>query len=215
MASELVPLALAIALSPFPVVPVILLLLTPHPRSTSGSFLAGWTGGILTATTVFVLVAEVVETRAEDPVWLAWGRIALGIALLALGVRQWIGRHADKPTPAWLESVQTAGPAKALVLGFMLSAVNPKVVLLAAAAGIVIGSSGASATTVVWTVLVFALAASISVALPIVVFLVRGDAVLGALARTRDWLIDHNAAVMAVVIFAIGLMLTIKGIRGL
>ena len=53
-AAELIPLALVIALSPFSIIPGILVLHTPRPRPTSLAFLAGWTFGIaaITAATV-------------------------------------------------------------------------------------------------------------------------------------------------------------------
>ena len=45
--AEILPLALAIALSPFPIIPAILLLFTAQARSNSIAFLAGWFSGIL------------------------------------------------------------------------------------------------------------------------------------------------------------------------
>ncbi len=44
---EVTPLALGVALSPFPVVPAVLLLSTPRAKATAGAFLAGWAAGIL------------------------------------------------------------------------------------------------------------------------------------------------------------------------
>ena len=43
---EVLPLALGIAASPFPVVPAILLLFTPRARASSSAFLAGWLVGV-------------------------------------------------------------------------------------------------------------------------------------------------------------------------
>ena len=39
------PMAVAIALSPFAIIPAIVLLLTPRPREAAGAFLAGWVLG--------------------------------------------------------------------------------------------------------------------------------------------------------------------------
>ena len=44
--AEILPLALAIALSPFPIIPAILLLFTAQARSNSIAFLTGWFSGI-------------------------------------------------------------------------------------------------------------------------------------------------------------------------
>ena len=40
------PMAVAIALSPFAIIPAIVLLLTPRPREAAGAFLAGWVLGV-------------------------------------------------------------------------------------------------------------------------------------------------------------------------
>lgn len=213
MISELWPLALAIMLSPFPIIPAILLLFTIHPRSTASSFLGGWLGGIVVATTVFVLVGGFVEAHDSTPTWIAWARVAAGIALIGLGIEQWLSRKKPKPAPKWMQSLQTATPRKAATLGFLLSAANPKILLLAGAAGIAIGAASDSATTKAAIVMLFSAAASLSVALPVVLYLIRGDKVLTPLGKARDWLERNNAAVMAVVIFVIGVVLVSKGVQ--
>jgi hypothetical protein len=62
-------------------------------------------------------------------------------------------------------------------------------------------------------VLLFSVVASLSVAFPVVLYLVRGDKVLTPLGKARDWLERNNAAVMAVVIFVIGVVLVVKGVQ--
>ena len=52
--AELIPLALIIALSPFSIIPGILVLHTPRPRPTSVAFLTGWVLSIAALTAVFV-----------------------------------------------------------------------------------------------------------------------------------------------------------------
>jgi threonine/homoserine/homoserine lactone efflux protein len=211
--AELWPLALAIMLSPFPIIPAILLLFTIHPRSTSTSFLAGWFSGILVATTVFVFIGGFVEAHDSTPTWIGWVRIAAGIALIGLGVGQWISRKKPKSPPKWMQSLQTSTPRKAARLGFLLSAANPKILLLAGSAGIAIGAAAESGASTALTVLGFSVVASLSVALPVVLYLVGGVKVLTPLGKARNWLERNNAAVMAVVIFVIGVVLVSKGVQ--
>jgi threonine/homoserine/homoserine lactone efflux protein len=211
--NELWPLALAIMLSPFPIIPAILLLFTVHPRSTSSSFLAGWFSGIVVATTVFVFIGGFVEAHESTPTWIAWARIAAGLALVAYGVEHWLTRKQPKPAPKWMQSLQTATPRKAATLGFLLSAANPKIVLLAGSAGIAIGAASDSSGSTVALVLLFSVVASLSVAFPVVLYFLRGDKVLTPLGKARDWLERNNAAVMAVVIFVIGIVLAVKGVQ--
>ena len=100
----------------------------------------GWFVGVGGAAAVFVLLAEVVDQSSDTPEWASWLRIVGGVALVAYGVKQWFDRHAEAEQPAWMRSISTASPSRAFRLALLLSAANPKVLLLAAAAGLVIGS---------------------------------------------------------------------------
>lgn len=212
---EVLPLALGIAASPFPVIPAILLLFTDRARAAAWAFLVGWLLGIAVSTGVFVLLAEVVDQTQDTPTWAAWLRIVAGIALVAYGVTTWLGRKAAAEQPAWMRSISTATPAGAFRLALLLSAANPKVLLLAAAAGLVIGSDDFTARGDVVAVVVFTLVAAVSVAVPVLAYTILGDRVLGPLGVARDWLERNNAAVMAVVLCVIGLLLLQKGVLSL
>lgn len=215
MIADLVPLAVGIAASPFPVIPVILLLLTPRATATAGAFLAGWAAGILVGTTAFVLLEAVVEKLDEPPTWLSWTRVALGAALLVLGVRQWLSRHDDQPAPAWMASLESATPGSAGRLGVLLSLANPKILLFSAAAGMTIGAGASSRSETVLAVVLFAIAGSVTVALPFVAHVVFGERATGPLRRASTWLADNNATVMAVVLLVIGALVLVKGLGGL
>ena len=212
---ETLGLALAIAASPFPVIPSILLLFTGRPRAAASAFLAGWAGGILMITTVLVVLSEFVESSQQSPTWVSWVRVALGAALLGYGVRQWLGRRAADTSPAWMRSIGNATPAMAFRLALLLSAANPKVVLIAAAAGLSIGSGELHGWAEVGAVLAFTAVASVSVSVPLLSYVMLGDRVLGPLGVARDWLTRHNAAVLSVVLVVLGILLLLKGIQGL
>jgi threonine/homoserine/homoserine lactone efflux protein len=212
---EVLALALAIAASPFPVVPAILLLFTARPRPTSLSFLGGWMLGIAAPTTVFVLLADVIDATGAAPTWLSWVRLALGAVLIGYGFRQWARRHADSEPPGWTRSIESSTPLSALRLALVLSVPNPKVVLLAAAAGLDIGAAELTASATVGTVVAFTMVAAVSVAVPVLGYALLGERLLGPLARVKDWLLRSMAAVMALVIMAIGLILVKNGLAGL
>lgn len=208
-------LAVGIAASPFPIIPAILLLFTTRPIATSTSFLAGWAGGITIATTVFVVMAEIIDTREDTPTWVAWSRVVLGLTLIVLALQRWLTRGKVKAVPAWMGAIQTAGPAKAVRLGLLLSAANPKILLLTAAAGLSIGSDGNSGAEVALWVLAFTTLASSTVAAPMLLRLVLGERILRPLSVARDWLQTNNAAVMSIVFAVIGVAVLTEGISGL
>lgn len=212
--AETLPLAVAIAASPFPVIPAILLLFTARPRSTATAFLAGWSSGVAAAVTVFVLLTSVIETRDYPPTWVSWVRLVVGAVLVVLAVRTW-SRRASGDSPAWMRSLEEATPGRAAQLALVLSVANPKVVLLAAGAGLAIGSAELPPGRSVAAVAAFTLVASATVALPLVLYLTVGERVLAPLARARDWLQTNNAVVMSVVIGVIGVVVLLEGVAGL
>jgi threonine/homoserine/homoserine lactone efflux protein len=212
---DALPLALGIALSPFPIIPAILLLLTPRAAANAWSFLAAWVVGILAATTVFTLLTDVIEKQETSPVWVSWVRVVGGVALVVYGLLQWRSRNDNSDLPGWMASIERATPTSALRVGLLLSAANPKVVLIAAAGGLAIGAGSTSAWAEVATVLAFTAIAASTVAIPVVLYTLLGDRVLRPLTRAKDWLTTHNSAVMGLVLVVLGLLLLSKGVGDL
>ena len=112
-----------------------------------------------------------------------------------------------------MQAISDATPARALRLGLLLSGANPKVLLLTAAGGLEIDSTGLSRSATVVTIAVFAAVAASTVSIPLVLHAMIGERMLGPLSKAKDWLGLHNAAIMAVVITLIGVYLAVKGFR--
>jgi threonine/homoserine/homoserine lactone efflux protein len=142
-------------------------------------------------------------------------RLVLGAALVAYGVQQWFARGSKTEAPSWMRSLESATPSSAFRLALLLSGVNPKVVLIAAAAGLAIGAGDLHGWPEVLAVLAFTAVAAISVAVPVLGYAVLGERVLRPLGVVKDWLTAHNAAVMAVVLVVLGIALAVKGFQGL
>jgi hypothetical protein len=213
--SEVVALAIAVAASPFAIIPAILVLFADRPRSTSLSYLAGWLVGLAAGATAFVLLAGVIELGDEPPTWAAWTRIGIGLALIGLGIRKWLRRTTSTDLPAWMSSIESLRPARAFPLAAGLALVNPKILLLSAAAGAAIGAGTDDAADAASLVALYAVVGGLSVALPVLAYLVLGERVMGPLQRGRDWLERNNAAVMSVVMVVIGAVLVWNGVSGL
>ncbi|WP_085369835.1 GAP family protein [Leifsonia sp. NCR5] len=213
----ILPLAIGVAISPIPIIAAILMLLSPRARSTGVGFLLGWLVGVIVAVTVFTLLAAVLPENDPDASKPIAGTIQLilGILLLLLAVRQWRSRpkHGEEPAlPKWMSAIDSMTTARGLLLGFVLAAVNPKNLLLAASAGIVIGSAGLSVGSEILAIAVFTVIAVISVAAPVIAYLVAADRMRGPLDALRGWLVHNNATVMAVLLLVIGVSVIGKGI---
>jgi threonine/homoserine/homoserine lactone efflux protein len=217
---EILPLALGIAISPIPIMAAILMLLSPKAKATSVGFMLGWICGIVVALIVFVLLASILPPSESDQPQPIAGmiKILLGALMLFLALKQWRARPQDDvepPLPKWMSAIDTMTAGKGFGLGFLLSAVNPKNLLMAAAAGVIIGSAPLSVGAVIAVAIVFTVVAACSVAVPVVAYLVASRAMAGPLESLRGWLVHNNATVMAVLLLVIGVSVIGKGIGNL
>ena len=104
-------------------------------------------------------------------------------------------------------------PGAAFGLGFLLSALNPKNLLLAVAAGASLGALPLSTGETVGAVAVFTVIAALTVAVPVVAYLIAGARLDPTLDRTKAWLIANNTAVMAVLLLVFGVSLLGDGLQ--
>lgn len=213
--AELVPLALVVALSPLSVIPAVLVLHTPRPKPAGLAFLAGWVLGLAVLTSLFLAISGLLGGMGgQPPSWASWLRIVIGAALIVFGVFRWVTRHSKPHQMPGTRQLTTVGPGKALAFGALLTAANPKVLFICAAAGLAIGTSGLGGATPAAVVVFVALSAS-TVALPIVAYAISGERLDPTLAAVKAWMEKHNAALVAGILVVIGLMVLYKGIHGL
>jgi len=214
---EILPLALGIAISPIPIIAAILMLLSPKARVTSVGFLLGWVLGIVIAVTVFTLLSSVLPEDDPDASKPIQGvvQLILGLLLLWLALSQWRKRpkHGEEPVmPKWMQAIDKITFPVALGLGFLLSAVNPKNLLMAVGAGLAIGEEGLTVGEIVVVIAVFSLLFSWTVLVPVVGYLLAADRLRGTLDALRAWLAHNNAIIMAVLLLVIGVSMLGKGI---
>jgi threonine/homoserine/homoserine lactone efflux protein len=214
---EVLPLALGILISPIPIIATILMLLAPQARAASVGFMLGWLAGIVVALVVFVLLSGLIPEQNADASRPVSGvvKIVLGVLMLLIASRQWRGRphEGEEPRlPGWMTAIDKMTSAKAIGLGFALAAVNPKNLLMAAGAGVLVGTADLSTGEVALVVAVFTVIAGASVLVPVVGYLVARDKMSGPLQSLRVWLVHNNATVMAVLLLVIGVTMIGKGI---
>ncbi|HVW44325.1 MAG TPA: GAP family protein [Amycolatopsis sp.] len=217
---DLLPLALAVAISPIPVIAVILMLLAPRAGRTSAGFLLGWVAGIVVATVVFTVLADVagLGTGGGPSAAASWIKIALGLILAALAARSWRSRPRGDEEPAlpkWMAAIDTFTPAKAGGLGFLLSAVNPKNLAMTIAAGVTAGGASLPVGQIVVALAVFTVVAASTVGGPVIVYAAAADRITKRLESLRGWLVRDNAVVTAVLLLTIGFVMLGKGVGGL
>ena len=151
---DLLPLAIGVALSPIPIIAVILMLGTPRAKANGPAFALGWVLGLVVVSVVVVLVtggADDADSAASNGTDV--GKIVIGVLFLMMALRQWRKRpkHGEEPEmPAWMAAIDRFTAVKSLGLGALLSAVNPKNLALTAAAAASIAQAGLSGGTRRW-----------------------------------------------------------------
>ena len=214
--SEVLPYAIGIAVSPIPIVAIILILFSTRARVNGPAFLAGWVVGLAVASTVVYLLSEAADVGSDSGAsdTTSWGKIVLGVALLGLARRNWAKRPKVGETPAlpkWMATVESITPARAFGLALLLSVVNPKNLILAVGAAAGLSQLDLDTTDAVVALAVFVAVASSSVAFAVVYDLVGGEKARTTLDELKEWMTAHNNAVMSVLFLVFGVVLISNG----
>jgi threonine/homoserine/homoserine lactone efflux protein len=212
------PNAWTLLIFPIPIIAVILMLFSQRARANSAMFLLGWIVGVLGVTVVALVIANTQDLtqsngQAEDSV--STVKLVLGVLLILLAARDWRGRPKEGETPTlpkYLEAIDTLTPPKALGLGLLLSAANPKSLVLIVAGALTISQADLSDGDTVVAVLVFVVIAVSTVVAPVVLYNVMGERAQPVLNSMRAWLTQNNATVMAVLLLVIGVVVIGKAI---
>lgn len=203
------PLAVAIAIFPVPIIASVLLVGTERGPAKGGAFVATWFLGLVGVGVVVLLVAEAADANddGEPATWVSLVLLTLGVACLATAAKGWRGRPREgeeAPTPGWMRAIDGFTIARAAAAGVAFSALNPKNLLLAAAAAAEIAELGLDRGSELTALLVFAVLASVGVAAPLVLVLVLGRRSQAVLEALRGFMSRNSAVIVAVLLLVIG-----------
>ena len=214
----LLPLAIAVTISPIPIVAEILLLFTGRPVANAGAYLVGFVLGVAVVLGVLVVVANAANlSKSGTTDGAGTLQIVLGAALLVAAVRRFRSRPAPgevAPVPKWMTGI--AGfTGKSLGIGAAIGALNPKNIAVGVAGAVVISSAHLSTGRSVVAGAVYVVIAVLGVAAPLVVTVALGDRSKGILEAWRSWLEQNNATVLAVLFLVFAVVLIGRGVGGI
>ena len=206
---QIVSFGVGVALSPVPIIAVVLMLATPKGRTNGLAFLAGWIVGIAVLGTIVLLIAggASASKHGTPATWVSIVKIVLGVLLLLLAVKQWRGRpHGDTEPelPGWMKTIDTFTPVRAAGIAVVLAAINPKNLLLVVGAATAIAQTGTSAASQAVAMIVFIVIATLGVGAPVGIYYLMGDKATKILADLHDWMTRENSTIMAVICLIIG-----------
>jgi threonine/homoserine/homoserine lactone efflux protein len=212
-------LALGVALSPIPIVAVVLMLATPRGKVNGPAFVLGWIAGLgIVGAIVLLLAGGISASNSGEPkTWVSVLKLVLGLGLLLVAARQWRGRprgEAEPELPGWMKTIDTFSPLRAAGLAVLLAGPNPKNLLLTVAAGAAIAQAGIAAGQQVIVFAIFALIATLGPGIPLGVYYGLGDRSAAILDGLRNWMVRNNQAIMSVLCLVIATKLIGDAIAG-
>jgi|SoiMethySBSTD1v2_1073268.scaffolds.fasta_scaffold688385_2 hypothetical protein len=217
---QMLPFAVGVAISPMPIVAVVLMLVSARAKANGLAFILGWVVAIAVLGGIVLAVAGPAAMTDDDGSASSGSstlKLVLGLLLVMVAMRQWRSRpHGDEEpvVPKWMGAIDGFTPVKAAGAGFVLADVNPKNLVLVVGGAAAIAQTEVSGAEQVLALVLFVVIATIGVATPVVIYFVMGDRAAGILQRLKSWMSSHNPAIMAVLCLVIGAKLIGDSISG-
>src|SRR5262249_47558405 len=107
---NVLPIAVAVAIFPVPIIAVVLLLGSERGTTKAGAFVLTSCAGLAAIGAVVLVLAGIVDARSggKPATWVNVLLLVLGLLLLALAVKQWRGRprgDEETPMPGWMRTM--------------------------------------------------------------------------------------------------------------
>ena len=119
--AQVLTYAVGVAISPVPIIAIVLMLFTPRARVNASAFAAGWALALAVVSSVAYVAADAgdaaTDPTASDSV--SWAQIAFGVLFLLLATRAWRNRPergAEAELPAWMAGIEGFSAVKAFGL---------------------------------------------------------------------------------------------------
>jgi Sap, sulfolipid-1-addressing protein len=217
---QVITFAVGVALSPIPIIAVVLMLATPKARSNGPAFLGGWMLGLAVVGTIGLIAASGAQASEDGAPadWVSIVKIVLGVLLLLVAARQWRRRprgDTEPELPGWMKTIDTFAAPKAAGIAFLLSSVNPKNLILIAGAAAAIAQTGVSTGDQAVALAVFVVVGALGPGIPVAIYFLMRDRAIVILESLRAWMVGENATIMAVICLIIAAKLIGDAVTGL
>ena len=217
---DILPLAVGVAISPVPIIAIVLMLGTPRARTNGLAFAFGWIAGLTIVGGALLALASG-NSQASDggpETWVSLVKLAFGALFLLLAARTWRTRPRageEAAMPKWMQAIDTFTAGKSFGFGALLSGVNPKNLALTIAAATAIAQTGISGGEAAGAMAVFILIGSLTILAPVVIYFAMGAKAAVILDELKTWMAANNAAIMSVLLLVLGAKLIGDAIAGL
>lgn len=216
--------AAGVAISPTPIVVVLLMLFSPGGRKNAFAFLIGWVVGLaLLALAIYFLFStgeSVLESSSpfSRPVI----QILLGALVIWLGKRRWNKppkESAEQATPKWMASADQLltkssdkfTPRRALFLAIFMSALSPKNIALMLAFILTLTQVDLTRQEIVAFLFLFVVLSSLTIGIPVLYALVKGDSAQNDLNQMKGWVVQNRSRALALLLYVLGGIMLLNG----
>jgi hypothetical protein len=217
---EILPLAVALAAGPLPIIAIMLILVSEDARAKGVGFVFGRIAGLA----LIVAAGLVIFTLIDDPALahrdhprpaMSVVRIVIGVLAIALAARMWRKRNEPSRPSLLTRRVEGLTVKGSVGLGLMVSVVDPASLSLGFLVGVDIAAARLPVPTAVIVAAAFVALSTLTITVPLTGYLAGGQAARDRLAGVKAWLESNEKAVMMVLFLIIGAMLIGRGIRDL
>src|SRR5436190_20434914 len=217
---NMLPMAIGVAISPVPVIAVVLMLGTPRARVNGPAFAVGWLAGLAIVGAVVLVLASgnAASDTGEPDTWASVLKLAFGVLFVLMAARAWHGRPKageEAPMPKWMLAIDGFAAGKSLGAGALLSGLNPKNLALTVAAGTAIAQTEISGGQQAIVLAIFVVLGSLTILAPVAVYFLMGARATEILDELKRFMGAHNAAIMTVLLLVLGAKLIGDAIAGL
>lgn len=218
----------AIALSPTPIIVVMLILFSGTARKSAIAYLVGWILGLVILAALFFTLTQqglALAGSNQSPLRLAL-TLALGIGLVVLARWQWarIPKEGGDPAPPrWRstfdsvlgKSSEHVTPGRALALGVVMSALSPKNITLVIALSLAVTEADLLWADQVLIFAFFVVVGSVSIGIPVLYAAFKGDQAEERLRQWRGWIESNTSKFAALFVGFVGVVLILKSLAAL
>jgi hypothetical protein len=213
------PMAIGVAISPVPIIAIVLMLGTPRARANGPAFAVGWLAGlsIIGAITLVSASGNATSDTGEPAIWANVLKLVFGVLFVLIAARTWHGRPKpgeEAAMPKWMQAIDTFTAPKSLGMGALLSGLNPKNLALTIAAATAIAQTGISGGQEAVALAVFVILGSMTILAPVAVYFLMGAKAKEILDGLKEFMGAHNAAIMTVLLLVLGAKLIGDSIAG-
>lgn len=199
---EYLPMAIGIALSPIPIIALIIILFSDKAKKNSLVFSVTWVliiGAISAFLVAGVSKGAVAASSDGHGSALAIIQILLGVLMLYISFKNFIKRPKKgdvAPMPKWMEKVESFTPREVFGISATLAAINLKnfPLMVVAAPNIFKSTAFEGSAFMNWFLFVcVAVSTIIGIAL---IYFIAGKSAEKVLLALKQWLIAHNNIIM-------------------